>query len=167
MVQRLSERFLSQAGTSLAGVLLPVVMSFLLIRFGFRNTLRVWALAVCVFSFPLLSFARPRLPLSTTHPRAHATSLRQLFDVSFLLTPYFLILQACNVIESAGYFLPSVYLPLYAQNALKSSTIASAFTVTAINGASVVGMICMGSLIDRYHVTTCILVSAIGSTICV
>jgi hypothetical protein len=83
------------------------------------------------------------------------------------LTPYFIILQACNVIESLGYFLPSVYLPLYAQNALQSSAFASAITVAAINGASVVGMICMGTLIDRFHVTTCILVSTIGSTLCV
>src|ERR1700760_1227232 len=139
-------------------------MTLLLSNFGFRTTLRIWALTVVVFSLPLLSYARPRLPSSTSHPRSHATSLRQLFDLSFLLTPYFLILQACNVIESTGYFLPYVYLPLYAENALQSSTIACSFTVAAKNCASCIGTICMGSLIDRFHVTTCILVSALGST---
>src|ERR1700753_3695884 len=123
-------------------------MTLLLSNFGFRSTLRILALTVTILCLPLLSFARPRPPLSTSHPRSHSTSLRQLFDLSFLLTPYFLILQACNVIESTGYFLPYVYLPLYAENALQSSTIASAFTVAAINCASCIGTICMGSLID-------------------
>ncbi|KAF2669078.1 MFS general substrate transporter [Microthyrium microscopicum] len=155
------------AGTSVAGVLLPIIMTSLLSRYGFRTALRIWAIVVAVIALPLLSFAKPRLPLSTTHHRAHSSSFRQLFDLSFLTMPYFLILQACNIIESSGYFLPSLYLPTYARDALHSSNLASAFTVTAINGATVVGTIVMGTLIDKFHVTTCIFVSTMGSTICV
>jgi predicted MFS family arabinose efflux permease len=142
-------------------------MTLLLEHYGFRTALRVWAIVVAVLCFPLLSFAKPRLPISTSHPRIHSTSWTQLFDLSFLWSSYFFIHQACNVIESSGYFLPSIYLPLYAQNTLHSSSYASAFTVMAINGASVIGTISMGTLIDRFHVTTCVLVSTFGSAVCV
>jgi len=145
-------------------MLLPLIMTFLLNRFGFRTTLRIWALVVATLSLPLLSFVKPRLPVSTYHPRSHH-SRRHLFDMSFLSTSYFIVLQAGNIVESLGYFLPSIYLPMYAQNALQSSAIAGTFTIIAVNGAAAIGSVCMGILIDKFHVTTCILVSTVGSTI--
>ncbi len=40
----------------------------------------------------------------------------------------------------------------------------SALPVVLFNGASVLGNILMGSIVDRFHVTTCLMISAIGAT---
>ncbi|KAF2434705.1 MFS general substrate transporter [Tothia fuscella] len=150
------------AGTGLAGVILPLVLQWLLTSYGFRTTLRVWSLALFILTFPLLYFVKPRLPNIATE-REHRT--RRLFDVSFLWNWHFIVLQGCNILEAVGYFLPTIYLPSFAQQTLHSSALASAFTVIAVNIAAVFGTVVMGTLIDRYHVTTCILISTIGTTI--
>jgi MFS family permease len=150
------------AGSGLAGVVLPLVLEWLLNTYGFRTALRVWALSLFILTFPLLYFVKPRLPVSQS-PRQHGSG--KFFDLSFLWTTHFIILQTCNVLEALGFFLPSIYLPTFAQNTLSSSSIASAFTVIAINIASVFGCVVMGTLIDRYHVTTCILISTLGATL--
>lgn len=76
-----------------------------------------------------------------------------------------MVMQTCNILEALGYFLPTIYLPSFAKEALDSSSLASAFTVIAFNTASVFGCVFMGSLIDKYHVTTCILISTLGATL--
>ena len=150
------------AGTGVAGVFLPLVIQWLLSAYGFRTALRVWSLSLFILTAPLLYFVKPRLPITqATHDRRY----RRLFDFSYLMDSHFLILQCCNIIEGFGYFLPAIYLPSFARQTLHSSSLAAAFTVILVNIASVFGCIFMGSLIDRYHVTTCILVSTIGTTI--
>ena len=148
------------AGTGVAGVILPLVLQHLLSTYGFRTTLRIWSITLFVFTLPLLYFVKPRLPTSQSH-RHHSRT----FDFSFLTLGTFAVLQACNVLEALGYFLPSIYLPTYAQQYLGASPFPAAFTLIAINVASVFGCIAMGSLIDRFHVTTCILLSSIGATV--
>jgi len=132
-------------------------MQFTLHEYGYKTTLRAWAVALFVLTAPLLYFVKPRLPL------AQNTQVRRL-DFSFLGTKIFGILQACNVIEALGFFLPSIYLPSYARS-LGASSMLSALTVVIVNVASVFGCMAMGSIVDKYHVTTCIVVSTIGSTI--
>lgn len=65
-----------------------------------------------------------------------------------------------------GYFLPTIYLPSYARS-LGASSIEASLTVMLFNLASVFGCVIMGSMVDRYHATTCILGSTLGSTIAV
>jgi MFS family permease len=150
------------AGTGVAGVILPLVLEWLLSSYGFRTALRVWSLSLFMLTFPLLYFVKPRLPVKRTL-RTHSSG--RIFDLSFLWTTHFLVLQTCNIIEATGYFLPAIYLPTFAQKMLNSSSLASAFTVISINIASVFGCVLMGTLIDRYHVTTCILISTLGATL--
>lgn len=117
---------------------------------------RVWSFVLFALTAPLLYFVKPRLPVSrTTRSRP--------FDFSFLKSSTFGILQTGNIIESFGYFLPSIYLPTYARS-LGAGSLASTLTVILFNIASVVGCLIMGSIVDKYHVTTCILLSTIGST---
>jgi MFS family permease len=147
------------AGTGLAGIVFPLVIQWLLGAYGFRTTLRIWSIALLVLTLPLMRFLKPRLP----YPQK--TSWNVVFDLKFLKSPSFLILATCNMVEALGYFLPSIYLPTYVRNTLHSSSLAAAFTIIAINLSSVFGCVLMGVLIDRYHVTTCILVSTIGTTV--
>lgn len=104
-------------------------------------------------------FLKPRIPVSqTTHHRA--------FDLSFLKKKAFWLLQLANIFEGFGYFVPSIYLPTYAKS-LGASNSVSALTLILINIATVAGCVAMGWIIDRWHITTCILVSTIGSTLSV
>ncbi|KAF3053333.1 hypothetical protein E8E11_011110 [Didymella keratinophila] len=145
------------AGTGLGGVVIPLLLQFLLNKYGFRTTLRIWAVVFFISAAPLYTFLKPRLPVS------QATN-RRAFNVSFLRNKAFLLLQLGNVLEGFGYFVPSIYLPTIAKS-LGASNAVSALTLILVNMATVFGCIVMGMIVDRYHVTTCILISTLGSTL--
>lgn len=121
--------------------------------------LRAWAVVVVVLTAPLLYYVRPRLPVSAT------TRVRR-FDLSFVRTSSFWVLQAGNILESLGYFIPGIYLPSYART-LGLSSISGTLTVALFNTTSVFGAIILGTLIDNLHVTTVILISGLGATMSV
>ncbi|KAJ5930888.1 hypothetical protein N7466_006381 [Penicillium verhagenii] len=146
------------AGTGLGGVVLPIVMEQLLNRFGFRTTLRAFAIALFILTAPLVYFVKPRVPIPDNRPSPPPPNLR------FIMTSTFALFEFCNIIEALGFFLPSLYLPTYAGMIGASSTL-QALTVILFNLASVVGCVLMGAIIDKLDVTVCILVSTIGSSI--
>ncbi|KJZ74354.1 hypothetical protein HIM_06360 [Hirsutella minnesotensis 3608] len=145
------------SGTGLAGFALPLLLEFFLGRYGFRTTLRIWAVALFILTLPLAYFIKPRLP-------ATATEHIKPFKLGFVLRRSFLLHQAANICEALGFFLPNIYLPMYAR-AIGAGPFAAALTVLLINVASVFGCAAMGSLTDHFHVTTCVLVSAIGTAL--
>jgi MFS family permease len=141
------------AGTGLGGVVVPLLLQFLLNRYGFRTALRVWTVILFCVSMPLVMFLKPRLPVpGTNHARIGFT---------FLQDKTFWILQCGNVMQGLGFFVPSIYLPTYAKQLGYSSAV-SALPIILINIAAVIGSISMGSIVDRTHVTTAILISTIG-----
>ena len=144
------------SGTGLAGVVLPMLLQLLLGRYGFRTTLRIWALALFVLAVPLAFFIRPRLPYSAN------THLKP-FRLDFVLTRTFLLYQASNIAESLGFFLPAIYLPSYARGVLGASAFPAALTILLLNVAAVFGCVVMGHLTDRLHVATCLLISTAGT----
>ncbi|KAF2198134.1 MFS general substrate transporter [Delitschia confertaspora ATCC 74209] len=150
-----------QAGTGLGGVGIPLLLQHLLLTRGFRATLRIWSLALFLSTGPLLYFLKPRVPLSqTTHIRR--------FDLSFLISRPFLLLQAGNILEALGFFIPSIYLPTYARQVLGVSGSVAALTVILFNVASVVGCVVVGVLTDwGWHITTILLFSSVGTTVSV
>ncbi|KAH6615112.1 major facilitator superfamily domain-containing protein [Boeremia exigua] len=147
------------AGTGLGGVIIPLLLQYLLGRYGFRTALHVWAVVLFVAVLPLTVYLRPRLPVAqVTHHRR--------FDMAFLRNKSFLLIQLGNVLEGLGYFVPAIYLPTYART-LGASSAVSALTLILINVAAVFGCIIMGGIVDRWHITTCILLSTVGSTLSV
>ena len=124
-------------------MILPIVMQWLLDGYGFRTTLRVWAIVIFVLTAPLLYFVKGRVPLS------QISTPRQ-FDYTFLKTSTFSILQTGNIIEGLGFFLPSIYLPTYARS-LGASVLTSTLTIILFNVASVFGCVIMGTIIDFDH----------------
>lgn len=139
----------------MAGLIIPFLLTALLEKYGFRTTLRIWAATILILSIPLLYFLRPRLPIS-------AVSQSPRYGLGFLKTSTFWFLQAGLIIESLGYFLPSIYLPTFAAH-LGLSPSTGSLLVALLNGAAVFATIIMGMLIDRFHVTTVILFSTIGA----
>ncbi|KAJ6016309.1 hypothetical protein N7540_010900 [Penicillium herquei] len=147
------------AGTGLSGVILPILLQWMLDTYGHKTALRAWSIILLVMGGPLLFYLRPRLPISrASHTRP--------FDFRFLLNSTFLIYESGNILEAMGYFLPTIYLPTYAKS-LGANTFESTLTVMLFNLASVFGCVIMGTMVDRYHATTCILASTVGSTVAV
>lgn len=92
---------------------------------------------------------KPRLPISATYvsPRV---------DLSFLQSRLFWIFQLFNTIQALGYFLPVNYLPSIAEELGLSPTLGS-LTVLLVNLGMIFGCLAVGSLVDRFDVTTVLL----------
>ncbi|KAF1960499.1 MFS general substrate transporter [Byssothecium circinans] len=146
----------TMAGLGLSGAIMPIVLQWLLEKYGFRTTLRVCALSFVALNFPVLFFFKPRLPLS------HATQARG-FDLSFWTCATFLVQQSVVIMQGLGYFLPAIYLPTYAQS-LGASSLQSTVTIMLLNFAAFLGSLAMGAAVDKWEVTNCITVAAVGST---
>ncbi|KAL9115181.1 MAG: hypothetical protein Q9227_000975 [Pyrenula ochraceoflavens] len=147
------------AGTGFSGVAMPFLLSVLLRRFGFRTTLRIWAVAITILTAPLLYWIKPRIPLSQT--RVH----RKL-DVTFKKTPQFFIHEFCILLQGLGYFAPGIYLPTYGRLIGLSESV-STLPVALLNASAVFGCIAVGTLIDRFHVTVGIGVCSVGAAVAV
>ncbi|KAL8692143.1 MAG: hypothetical protein Q9218_002762 [Villophora microphyllina] len=104
---------------------------------------------------PLTYYLKPRLasPDYDTAPKIN-------FD--FLRLRVFWVYQIPNIIEGLGYFGPTLYLPSYAST-IGLPPIAGPLTVSLFNGTLVIGTVVLGALSDRLHVTTVILVTAVGA----
>ncbi|KAK6863944.1 hypothetical protein PG995_000472 [Apiospora arundinis] len=139
------------------GVVLPLLLEYLLGRFGFATAMRIWSGILFTASAPLSFFIKPRLPYSPS-------SRMQPFNMGYIKSRLFALHQLANVIQATGYFLPGIYLPVYARAAFGASGFLSALTVLLVNIAATVGSVLMGSLSDRLHVTTCVIISALGGT---
>ncbi|KAK3293723.1 major facilitator superfamily domain-containing protein [Chaetomium fimeti] len=145
-------------GTGLGGTIVPIVTERLLQTFDFRTTLRVLAVAVVVLPSSFVYYMKPRVE---PDPRI---SLRSQVGMRFMKTGAFVALQLANTVQGLGFFLPTLYLPMYARSIGASQSV-GALTVVVYNIVSVVGCVLMGFIIDRWHVTTCCLACAVGSSI--
>ncbi|KAK5120507.1 hypothetical protein LTR85_006162 [Meristemomyces frigidus] len=143
------------AGDGAGGVIMAIVLQALLSRYGFRVALRCIACAFVILMAPLLLFVKPRLPIPM------ASAVRPI-DTSFLRSPVFWVLQAFNIIQGTGYFLPTNYLPTYAESIGLSSKFGS-LTLVMVNLAAVLGCIVTGALVDRVDVTAVMLGISVGA----
>ncbi|KAF4944702.1 hypothetical protein FSARC_14603 [Fusarium sarcochroum] len=148
------------AGTGVGGCAIPLLLEFLLGKYGFRTTLRVWSGLLFVAITPLIYFVKPRVRPS----RVHGRTVRRI-NLRFVLDGRFLLYQLPSIIQAFGFFVPAIWLPSYARNVFSASSRSAALTIVAINMASAFGNIAMGLMIDRLHVATCILISSAGTVI--
>lgn len=146
------------AGTGLGGVITPLLLQFLLNKYGFRTTLRIWTALLFSISLPLVWCLKPRIPVPGTS--------RTRLGFTFLRDRSFWVLQLGNVFQGFGFFIPSLYLPSYASSLGYNST-TSALPVVLVNIAAVVGSITMGGVIDRWDVTVGIFISTLGAVLSV
>lgn len=144
------------AGTGLSGSVFPFILEWLLASYGYRTTLRVCGVCFVVLTMPVVYFIKPRLPQSA---RAHINP----FNFRFALSRRFLLHQGASIIQALGFFLPGIYLPTYARS-IGASPFLSASTTMLVNIASTFGCPTMGWFADHFHVTTCLFISAAGTT---
>ncbi|KAI9712179.1 MAG: hypothetical protein M1828_001740 [Chrysothrix sp. TS-e1954] len=148
------------AGTGLGGLVTPLLMGWGLDRFGFRTMLRAWSILIVITILPLIMLMKPRQ--ATSPPVMPPLKTR----LAFFLSVAFWILQAGNIVEGLGYFMPSIFLPTYASSLGVSRT--GTHAVTSVqNCASIVGTIIFGLLVDKFHVSTVWLLSTLGTTLVV
>lgn len=145
------------AGTGIAGTVLPFLLQWLLDSYGYRTTLRVWALTLAVLASPCMYAIKPRLPVST------ASSFRPV-DISFLKHAQFWVFQTGNILQSLGFFLPTLYIPSFAL-AIGLPAFAGPLALALFNVAFALGAVLIGVLVDRFHVTVAILTCTIGQMV--
>lgn len=145
------------AGTGLAGTVVPFLLQWLLDYYGYRTTLRIWAIALTLLASPCLYFIRPRLPIT------NANSFRPI-EISFLKHAQFWIFQTGNILQSLGFFLPTLYIPSFAL-AIGLPSFAGPLALARFNIAFAFGAVLIGGLVDRFHVSVAILTCTIGQTI--
>ena len=108
---------------------------------------------------PFLYFVKPRIPNS-------AVTLTRRFDFHFVFSRSFIFLELGNILQGLGYFVPSIYLPMYARS-LGMENAAVTAPVALLNAGSVFGCILVGMMVDRLHVTNVIILSTLGTTFAV
>lgn len=116
-------------------------------------------MALFILAAPFLYFHRPRLPI-------HEGLCHHRLNFHFLYSKVYIIYQLGNTVEALGFFLPTIYLPTYARS-LGANEFMSSLTVTLVNLTSVFSSVIAGFLSDRYHITTCILISTVGTVLSV
>ncbi|KAJ5503739.1 Major facilitator superfamily domain general substrate transporter [Penicillium fimorum] len=143
------------AGSGVSGIIFPLAIQWLLNQYGIEATLQISSVTLFILAVPFLYFHRPRL--QTTEIAYHRLNFHFLYDKVFI------IYQLGNTLEAIGFFLPTIYLPTYART-LGASDYMASLTVILVNLFTVFGSVIMGFLSDRYHVTTCILMSTVGTS---
>ncbi|KAJ5081277.1 hypothetical protein NUU61_009541 [Penicillium alfredii] len=148
------------AGSGVAGVVFPFVIKSALSRFSFQTTMWAWTVLLIILVGPFLPFVKPRVRLSSAHsPRPQRLSFK------FLRSREFLIFQVGNILQSLGYFAPSLYLPTYARSVLGDSGLGTTAPVTSMNAGTVIGFLFMGLLIDRWHVANVLFLAALATAV--
>ncbi|KAE8453211.1 hypothetical protein EG329_011278 [Mollisiaceae sp. DMI_Dod_QoI] len=145
-------------GVGTSGLIFPFLLNYLLTHLGYHTTLRIWALILLCLCMPLIHYVKPRLP----PPSVPAP--RKPISYSFIFTRSHLFLQASNILESLGFFIPAIYIPSYTTS-LNLPPYTGTLVLSLLNLFSVLGAIFLGHLCDRLHVVTVILISTLGSTL--
>ncbi|KAL8802106.1 MAG: hypothetical protein Q9182_004050 [Xanthomendoza sp. 2 TL-2023] len=146
------------AGTGLGGAAVPLIFNWSLERYGFRTSLRMWAVVVFIFLTPLVILIKPRLPLP------EKGEIRPL-NLRFLRQKLFWVLQLGNIIEGLGYFVPSIYLLTFGSTHLHLRPIPATLVISVLNLSSVAGTILIGYLIDHLAPSSVILISSLGAAL--
>ncbi|MBW0479513.1 hypothetical protein O181_019228 [Austropuccinia psidii MF-1] len=143
------------AGTSVFGLIIPLVLDWTLQKYGTSVTLRILGVAFSVGLLPFLPFFRGRLPVSLrrrkTPTKAHIHMKR----------PVFWAFMALNFLQSLAFFIPTLYLPSYAT----SIGCPGGVILALLAGASIIGQFAMGVLSDHFDLYIIIGINLVASTI--
>jgi len=79
-------------------------MTWGLEKYGQRTMLIGWCITVAILSVPAIYFLRERIAPQVGHGASSGS-------FNFIRTPMFALLQAGNILQALGNFLPGIYLP--------------------------------------------------------
>ncbi|MCJ1441733.1 MAG: hypothetical protein MMC23_002225 [Stictis urceolatum] len=146
------------SATGFSGVAMPFIADLLLHKYGFRTTLRAFAVAMVVLPGPLIPLLKGRLP-----PSEQSACTRT--NWTFLRSPLFWILQFCSLVQALGYFFPPLYLPSYA-TAIGLSATQGSLLLALMSITQVLGQFTFGYLSDtRLPISSLIALSTVVSAL--
>lgn len=137
---------IQMSGTGVGGVVYPLVVSALLSRFGYRATMVSLGLGFLALNAGALVFIRRRIPLGRA---GTARRHRPKVDYSFMRRAAVWIAMAVIMCTCLGNFIPSLWLPAYA-DAVRAVRPNGTALVAIMNAASVPGNAIMGYVSDRF-----------------
>ncbi|KAE8363021.1 major facilitator superfamily domain-containing protein [Aspergillus caelatus] len=150
------------AGSGLAGIIFPFIVSAALSRYSYRTTVCAWAVIMVLLVCPFLPFVKPRTPVSAAQvPRP------QIISFQFMWSRPFLIFQLGSIVQSLGYFAPTLYLPTYSRLVVGESGFGITAPLTLMNAGTTIGFILMGFLVDRWHVANVIFLATVFTVLAV
>ncbi|KAK1701767.1 hypothetical protein CaCOL14_010855 [Colletotrichum acutatum] len=130
-------------GAGCSGVGLPFLLESLLAKYGHQKTLRAMAVAQFVTLLPMIPFIKGRLPASRRGTLKKG-------DFKFFKRPLFYCFALTNFLEALGYYIPALYLPIYATSLGFSGTM-GALILAANNLATIFGQLALGYITDRVN----------------
>ncbi|KAG8526685.1 uncharacterized protein KY384_008114 [Bacidia gigantensis] len=149
---------------NIVGSVCPFLLRYLLDRYGFCNTLRVWTAMVAGTSIPAI-FLIPTHPsnLSPSTPRARK------IPWSFLHHQTFYIYSIAIILQSSGYGIPQTYLNTYAHEVTLLSQTSATLLLTLFNIPGIASSTFFGYLSDNKRfpmsATTVTAISAVSSAL--
>ncbi|KAJ6491895.1 MFS general substrate transporter, partial [Mycena sanguinolenta] len=136
------------SGTSVGGLLVPLILPQLISKYGPSKTLRLLGIAIGILLLLVLPFVKGRVP--QTHGRTQSLALREAGTRGWMKHKSFWIFLAANTLQGLGFFVPIVYLPTFARD-LRITPFDSALIVGMSNTAGGVGGFLMGYLSDQFN----------------
>ncbi|KAI0449200.1 putative MFS monocarboxylate transporter [Xylaria acuta] len=125
------------AGSSIGGIVYPLVFRYLQPQIGFAWTVRI--IGFIVFALYLVSY----LALNDNNKRPPV--VRRFVDLSAFTDLPFVALSIASVLSATAYYIPFLYLPLLTEATIPSVNRNLSFDLLAIlNGASAIGRILAG-----------------------
>ena len=134
--------------SGVSGLILPFILEASLSRFGFRVTLRAFAIAVVVVSGPALVLLKPRVVRKNAVRAGHGT-------LQFVTDKTFWLFAIAVFLQGIGFYLPAIFLPSFA-HALSLSHAQGALLLALCSLAQVTGQMALGQLSDKVdmHILT-------------
>ncbi|EJC98138.1 MFS general substrate transporter [Fomitiporia mediterranea MF3/22] len=138
------------AGTSIGGLVLPLVTPVMVNSYGPSKTLRILSIAALILILPGTPFLRPRLPETRVYSHVPRSEAENDGIRKWMLNPSFILCVLANTLQGFAYFLPILWLPTFASE-LRLSDTQSSLAVALLNGKQSVFLVRrLGTLADRF-----------------
>ncbi|OCF39448.1 monocarboxylic acid transporter [Kwoniella heveanensis CBS 569] len=152
------------AGSGAGGTIFPFLMQGLLSRFGYKAAMISLGVGYGITGSIALIPIKRRVPLLARHDTVSSSRERQRpkVDWSFLKRKSLAIGTTVILLTSLGNFIPSLWLPSYADDLSLHSPDGTSL-IAILNASSVVGNGLLGYLSDRMSLRSVVLISCVGS----
>ncbi|KAK5131272.1 hypothetical protein LTR08_001177 [Meristemomyces frigidus] len=138
--------------SGVSGLVIPVALGWMLERYGFRTTLRAYAVATVVISVPGLCLIRPRTPPQQTARELEKRRPGVLQALKpFAKNVHFHLFAFAIFLQGLGFFIPNIFIPSYAK-ALGLSSAASSSLLALISLSQVFGQLWQGWISDKVNI---------------
>ena len=144
--------------TGISGMVIPFIIEILLNRYGYKITLRIFAISLAILTGPQIFLLKGRAP-SKSYTEVPKT------DWSFVKKPLFYVYTTSNMFQGLAFYIPLVFLPSYATS-IGLSAEAGSLLLCLISLAQAVGQLMFGFLSDnRLHLHALIFISSFVSAV--